>query len=134
MIQYSVVNNFAFVVIVAVTIADWAMFYAFNRDGLSTNRLVLLTSLVVLPLAGLVTIFAGTLLVFGVCASYLWMYTTNGWTFAAIDRSDSICNVALWSNCTMYTMLNVGCFLDTFFSHFFDFAHLFFRPQPGRGD
>merc|ERR1712210_133524 len=54
-----------------VAIVDWTIFYIFNRSGLSTNRFVLVPSLIIIPFVGFLSNLAFSMLVLRVVFAQL---------------------------------------------------------------
>ena len=121
-----------------VAVADWTIFYIFNRNGLSTNIIALVPSLIILPYAGFFLNLALLIQVIRVIYAYLATIMVHGqllydgWTgFTAISEEVSaICDDKLLVISLIYVGINLSCFFDAFVTRFFAIVNDMFRPHP----
>ena len=123
---------------VCVAIADWSVFYIFNRNGLSANIFVLVPSLIIIPLVGFLSNLALLVQVSRViyaCLSTIVLHGQllyDGWTgYTAIsDEVAAICDEKLIVASLIYVGMNFCCVIDAWATRFFAIVNAMFRPHP----
>ena len=121
-----------------VAIVDWTIFYIFNRSGLSTNRFVLVPSLIIIPFVGFLSNLAFSMLVLRVVFAQLSTGIEHGWllkigwtAFTAISEELKLmCDDKLFLASSIYVGINFCCVFDAWATHYIAFVNAYFRPHP----
>ena len=116
-----------------IAIVDWKLFYIFNQNGLSRSVFVQVTSLIIIPLIGLLANLVFLQLVLRVVWAYLSAIIVHGgWTgFTELSEElKDICDEKLVLISLAYVGINFCCVFDAFTTQFFAIVNEMFRPHP----
>ena len=106
---------------------DWVIYFAFNRNGVSRNLLILVLNLI-LYVVGVFVNFFGSLLVFRASAYFHWVWLSKllvgylerpdiwyWWVRVPYEEEElsGICNYSLLAYTTLFAMINTMCMFST---------------------
>ena len=126
-IPHLTINELLFAVSGSVAIVDWVIYFAFNRNGMSRNLLILVLNLLCY-VVGVFVNFFGSLLVFRASAYFHWVWLGKllvgyldrpfdiwyWWVRVPYEEELSgICNYSLLAYTTLFAMINTVCILST---------------------
>lgn len=124
---------------VYIAIADWTLFYIFNRNGLSRRIFVRVLTLIIIPLTGfLINLALFLLLVLGVFYDYLSTIIVHGGLlqdgrtgFTEISKEmKAICDDKLLIISIAYVGVNFCCLFDAINTRLLAVLNELLRPHP----